>query len=132
MLGSAYFAQNYASIICQGLHPTPSDMMHNIMSCEAQVAYLYVHCRCVWQAYVDENTPTNVKLETIISVYKDQPVVYFTVVYTSGLTNASIPNINNNVLSSFPSFIVEETSIKRGYTTWHGGRKCITIEYHNM
>ena len=81
---------------------------------------------------MDENTPMNVKLETIISVYKDQPVVYFTVVYTSGLTNASIPNINNNVLSSFPSFIVEETSIKRGYTTWHGGRKYITIKYHNI
>ena len=79
---------------------------------------------------MDENTPTDVKLETIISVYRDQPVVYFTIVYTSGLTNASIPNVNNNVLSSFPSFIVEETSVKRGYTTWHGGRK-YTIHHHH-
>lgn len=80
--------------------------------------------RVTWQSYTDEQTSADGMFETVVRVYKDEPLVYFSIIYTSGLTNASITN-TNDVLSTFPSFIVEETSLKRGYTTWFGGRKCI-------
>ena len=76
-----------------------------------------------WQAFSDEKTSLNVKVETSVSVYRDEPVIYFSIVYTSGLTNASIPNTSNSVLSTFPSFVVEEANMKRAYLTWFSGRK---------
>ena len=84
--------------------------------------YLYT-CRVIWQAYSDEQTPTEYKFETIVSVYEDEPMVYCSIIYTSGLTNASLPNASGDSLSTFPSFVVEEANLKRGYTTWFGGRK---------
>ena len=80
--------------------------------------------RFTWQAFSDESTSLDVKIETCISVYRDEPVVYFSLVYTSGLTKASIANVSTNVLSTFPSFIVEDANMNRGYLTWFGGRKC--------
>ena len=62
----------------------------------------------------------DIKVQTCVSVYRDEPVVYFSIVYTTGLTKA---NTSKGVLSTFPSFIVEDANMKRGYVTWFGGRK---------
>ena len=79
--------------------------------------------RFTWQAFSDESTSLDVKIETRVSVYRDEPVVYFSLVYTSGLTKASMANVSTSVLSTFPSFVVEDANMKRGYVTWFGGRK---------
>lgn len=79
--------------------------------------------RFTWQAFSGVNTPMNVKVETSVNIYKDEPVILFSIVYANGLTNASISNTSNSVLSTFPSFVVEDANMKRGYLTWFGGRK---------
>ena len=65
-----------------------------------------------------------VKVETSVSVYRDRPIALFSIVYTSGLTNASIPGTGSQTLSTFPSFVIEEIAdMNRGYLTWFSGRK---------
>ena len=65
-----------------------------------------------------------VKVETSVSVYRDKPIALFSIVYTGGLTDASIPNTSSQTLSTFPSFVIEEKAeMNRGYLTWCKGRK---------
>ena len=93
-------------------------------SCSLSPTHLWIACsRFTWQAYSDANTPVNVKVETCVSIYRSEPIVFFSIIYTDGLTNASIQNDTGQTLSSFPSFVVEETDTKRGYATWAGGRE---------
>ena len=84
---------------------------------------MFVLYRLNWQAFSDGKTPTNIKVETSVSVYRNKPIAYFSIIYTSGLTNASIPGTNNQTLSTFPSFVIEDMDMKRGYFTWFKGRK---------
>ena len=62
-----------------------------------------------------------------VSVYRDKPVATFSIIYTSGLTNTSIPGTSSQTLSSFPSFVIEDMAnpadMNRGYLTWFRGRK---------
>ena len=76
-----------------------------------------------WQAYSDPNTPVKVQFKTTVKVYADEPMALFSIEYTDGLANASIPNTRDQTLSSFPSFLLEETDVKRGSLTWGGGSK---------
>ena len=87
------------------------------------ICYHYNHYRLSWQAFTDDNSPTNIQVETSVSIYRDNPIALFSIVYTNGLTNASIPNTSNQALSTFPSFVIEDMDMKRGYLTWSGGRK---------
>ena len=79
--------------------------------------------RFTWEGYSDEKTPANFVIETSINVYRNGPVVYFSLLYTSGLAKASIPDDPTQTVSTFPSFIVEEADLKRGYLTWAGNSK---------
>lgn len=82
----------------------------------------------------------NVQVKTTVNVYNDEPLVYFSIEYTNGLTNASIPDVSDHTLSSFPSFVLEETDMKRASLTWARGSKhivfrlsiscCLTISLH--
>ena len=76
----------------------------------------------MWQAYYYQNI-SNAEVKTTVNVYHDEPVVYFTIEYTNGLTKASIPDTNYHTLSSFPSFVLEETDTKRASLTWARGSK---------
>ena len=80
-------------------------------------------CRVVWQAYSDDKTPVNVQIKTSVRVYYDEPMAIFSIEYTNGLANASIPDTEDHTLSSFPSFVLEETDIKRASLTWARGSK---------
>lgn len=62
-----------------------------------------------------------------MNVYYDEPVAYFSIEYTNGLTNASIPDTSDQTLSSFPSFVLEETDVKRASLTWARGSKLATF-----
>ena len=75
--------------------------------------------RVIWQAYSD----VKVEFTTRVKVYADEPMVLFSIEYTDGLTNASIPDTNDQTLSSFPSFIMEENDVKRASLTWSGSSK---------
>ena len=79
--------------------------------------------RIVWQAYSDPNTPVNVQVKTTVDVYRNEPMAMFSIQYMDGLSNASVPDTGDQTLSSFPSFILEETSVKRGSLTWARGSK---------
>ena len=76
-----------------------------------------------WQAYSDENTPVKVQFKTTVKVYADEPMALFSIEYTNGLANASVPNTGDQTLSSFPSFLLEEKDMKRGSLTWARGSK---------
>ena len=80
-------------------------------------------CRIVWQAYSDPNTPAKVQIKTTVNVYHDEPMAYFSIEYTDGLSDASITDVGDHTLSSFPSFILEETDVKRASLTWARGSK---------
>ena len=64
-----------------------------------------------------------VQFKTSVKVYADEPMALFSIEYTDGLANASIPETEDQTLSSFPSFLVEETNIKRASLTWSGSSK---------
>ena len=82
-------------------------------------------CSLSWDAYSDNDTPANFTIETSVSVYRNEPIVAFAVVYISGLTNASIPDTPAQAVSTFPSFVVEEGGLERGYFTWAGNSKSV-------
>ena len=86
--------------------------------------------RFTWQAFSADNSPTNIKIETSVQVYRNKPIVYFTIDYISGLTNASIPGVINQALSSYPSFILEDGDMKKGFVTWSKGRKYTHMHTH--
>ena len=71
----------------------------------------------------DPNTPVKVQFKTYVKAYADEPMALFSIEYTDGLANASIPNTEDQTLSSFPSFLMEETDIKRASLTWARGSK---------
>ena len=64
-----------------------------------------------------------VQFKTDVKVYADEPMALFSIEYTDGLTNASVPNTGDQTLSSFPSFLLEENDIKRASLTWARGSK---------
>jgi len=86
--------------------------------------YLY---RCTWTAYQNKTTPTNVDMETMVSVYDKFPVVTFDIVYLKGLTKAADPDSDKGTLSTFPSFVVEAGSLERGWMTWSGSSEFVLL-----
>jgi hypothetical protein len=82
--------------------------------------------RITWEAFSNNSSSTVVKckVETSVSVYRDRPVALFSIIYTSGLTDAAIPGTGSQTLSTYPSFVIEEIpDMNRAYLTWIGGRK---------
>ena len=79
-----------------------------------------------WKA-VSNASAFDLQVNTYINVYTDVPVVVFAIAYITAANNTAIPEVYNRTVFSFPSFIIEETQVKRGYTTWAGNSKC---SYH--
>ena len=75
-----------------------------------------------WKA-VSNAGAIDLQVNTYINVYTDVPVVVFAIAYITAANNTAIPEVYNRTVSSFPSFIIEETQVKRGYTTWAGNSK---------
>ena len=65
----------------------------------------------------------NVQIKTVVNVYQNEPMVQFSIEYIDGLSKASIPDVEDHTLSSFPSFVIEETAMKRASLTWARGSK---------
>ncbi len=80
----------------------------------------YIFLSFTWTAYEDKDTPTEVTLETSVSVYEDPPVVVFDIVYLKGLNKSADPDNDKGVFSTFPSFVVEAGKVDRGWMTWSG------------
>lgn len=57
---------------------------------------------------------------TSIRVYDEIPAAVFTITYLTGATNTSIPSVNDRSISSFPSFVLEDGEVDRGYLSWSG------------
>ena len=70
-----------------------------------------------WQA---TGGASNLALTTMVSVYETVPAVLFVLVFEDKATNTNISNNVNGTLSTFPSFVIEEGPVERGYVTWSG------------
>ena len=62
-------------------------------------------------------------VETHINVYSEVPAVAFDVVFYDKATDTNIKNYVNGTLSTFPSFVIEDGPVERGYLTWSGNSK---------
>ena len=83
-----------------------------------------------WKA-VSDASAFDLQVNTYINEYTDVPVVVFAIAYITAANNTAIPKVYNRTVSSFPSFIIEETQVKRGYTTWEGNSNAaITVMPH--
>jgi hypothetical protein len=59
-------------------------------------------------------------LTTMVSVYEQVPAVLFVLVFNDKATNTNTSSNVNSTLSTFPSFVIEEGPVERGYVTWSG------------
>lgn len=58
---------------------------------------------------------------TAINVYNEVPAVLFSLVLIDKATNTNIgKSTYNQTLSTFPSFVIEDGPVERGYVTWSG------------
>ncbi len=63
-------------------------------------------------------------IETSILTYEDVPVVSYDIEYSSGLGNSFYKEDDLMTISTFPSFVVENSPLqKRGWMTWSGNSK---------
>ena len=63
---------------------------------------------------------SSLQIQTFVNIYDRVPVVEFGLAFVGRATNTNISNYVNRTLSSFPSFVVEEGEVERGYLTWSG------------
>ncbi len=69
------------------------------------------------------------EVATYVNVYDDVPAVLFDLQYLGGVSGASIPGVSNGTIAGWPSFVVEETDVDRGYLSWSGSSELIQINY---
>lgn len=69
---------------------------------------------------------------TSIDVYDEVPVVGFSLVLLDDATNTNIGQFTyNQTLSTFPSFVIEDGPVERGYVTWSGNSEYeLGVQYH--
>ena len=61
------------------------------------------------------------QLQTLSYKYSDIPDLFaFECVFVNGLKGASIADVQNQTLSTYPSLIIEEAGMDRGWLTWAG------------
>ena len=70
-----------------------------------------------WKATGGAST---LEILTYINVYDKLPAAVFALVYLDKATNTNISNYVNRTVSSFPSFVIEDGPVDRGYVTWAG------------
>ena len=78
-----------------------------------------------WKATGGAST---LRFATIIAVYDEVSAALFTVVFLDKATNTNISDSVNGTLSTFPSFVIEEGPVERGYVTWSGNSKSTISE----
>ena len=85
--------------------------------------YLFWYCH-----YHDK--PGGFQFETFIKAYDKLDVITFRHKFISGAEKAATDSADD-VVSSFPSILVEDSSLKRGYVTFEGNSKhiCIATTY---
>lgn len=67
---------------------------------------------------------SSLRLLTSIVVYDEVPAVLFSLVLLDKATNTNIGHLTyNQTLSTFPSFMIEDGPVERGYVTWSGNSK---------
>ena len=63
---------------------------------------------------------SSLSFRTVVSLYDEFPAALFSVVFLTKATETNIGTAVNSVLSTFPSFMIEEGPVERGYVTWSG------------
>ena len=59
-------------------------------------------------------------MQTVTYTYPDISDLFtFEIVYVSGLSSSAIANTTDQTISTFPSFVIEESNMQRGWLTWH-------------
>lgn len=72
-----------------------------------------------WVGYKDPSTAMELKIQTLSYKYSDIPDLFaFECVFVNGLKGASIADKLNQTLSTYPSVIIEEAGMERGWLTW--------------
>ena len=74
-----------------------------------------------WTAVGGDST---LRFLTVITVYDEVPAVTFDLTFLDKATNTNISDCANLTLSRFPSFVIEDGPVERGYVTWSGNSKC--------
>ena len=70
-----------------------------------------------WQA---KGGASSLAFRTNINVYDQVPAAVFSIVFMDKATNTNISTNVNGTISTFPSFVIEEGPVERGYLTWSG------------
>lgn len=66
-----------------------------------------------------QTTDCDCYIVTRFNVYKHTPVVSFETVFASGAVHAAA-NSTNNIVSAFPTFLIEDLGLQRAYFTYYG------------
>lgn len=64
--------------------------------------------------------------DTYMNIYTDIPVVVFGQLFVDGAAKTALPD-TSSAISSFPTFLVQDTGVERGYLTYAGGQLSKTI-----
>ena len=80
-----------------------------------------------WTAVGGDST---LRFMTDITVYDETPAVTFGVTFLDKATNTNISDCVNLTLSRFPSFVIEDGPMERGYVTWSGNSKYLHMPVH--
>jgi hypothetical protein len=98
-------------------HDNSVDMAGNSKSVGVSKLGTFSSYQYEWKAVGGDST---LRFMTVISVYDEVPAVLFDVVFLDKATNTNISDCVNLTLSSFPSFVIEDGPVERGYVTWSG------------
>ena len=101
-------------------HDNSVDMAANSKSVGVSKLGTFSSYQYEWKAVGGDST---LRFMTVISVYDEVPAVLFDVVFLDKATNTNISDCLNLTLSSFPSFVIENGPVERGYVTWSGNSK---------
>ena len=77
----------------------------------------YTRCGYMWEAL------NGMQVVTYVDVFDELPAIMFGIAYQTEATNTSVDTLTSGIISTFPSFFIEETSTERGYLTWSGNSK---------
>ena len=73
-----------------------------------------------WAAVGGDST---LRFLTVITLYDEESAVTFDLTFLDKATNTNISDCVNLTLSRFPSFVIEDGPVERGYVTWSGNSK---------
>ncbi len=78
-------------------------------------------CSVDWEGYKNSSAANELKIQTLSYKYENIPDLFaFECVFVNGLKGASIADKLDQTLSTYPSVIIEEAGMERGWLTWAG------------